>query len=144
MADKRSISEYYAELGKEVIETYEEFDFLRGAEVTILFLESSHKKKSHKKLVLGQCEKVAEKYKWGIPCDFTITIFNPNVQNMSEDQLKILLFHELMHVGIDEDGNGFIRAHDLEEFQRVVEKFGMNWASTEGRKQNDEDARDQD
>ena len=99
--DSRHISEKYTELAKQVIEENPELEYLRTAPVTIIFLASTHKKKGKGKPVYGQCEKVQEKNKWGIPADFTITIFEPNVAGMTEEQLKILLFHELLHVGLE-------------------------------------------
>ena len=125
--DNRSISEYYAALAHDVIYEYKELEHLRHSDVQIIYLASEHEKKSKGKIVYGQCEKVADKYKWGIPCDFTITIFEPNVGGFTEDQLKIVLFHELLHVGIDEDGEFSIRPHDLEDFKAVIDRFGTDW-----------------
>ena len=125
--DNRRISEYYAALAHDVIYEYKELEHLRHSDVQIIYLASEHEKKSKGKIVYGQCEKVADKYKWGIPCDFTITIFEPNVEGFTDDQLKIVLFHELLHVGIDEDGEFSIRPHDLEDFKAVIDRFGTDW-----------------
>ena len=132
MADLRRISEEYATLADEVLQEYEELEYIRKSNVSITFLASTHEKKKAGKLVLGLCEKVADKYKWGIPCDFTITIFEPNVEGMTDDQLKILLFHELLHVGIEENEDGTenysTQPHDLEDFKLIIDKFGTDWA----------------
>lgn len=126
--DSRHISEQYTELAKQVIEENPELEYLRTAPVTIIFLASTHKKKGKGKSVYGQCEKVQEKNKWGIPADFTITIFEPNVAGMTEEQLKILLFHELLHVGRDYES---ITPHDLEDFKIIVDRYGVDWAKHE-------------
>ena len=84
----------------------------------------------HGKSVFGQCEKVPDKYKWSVPCDFTITIFEPNVERFTEEQMRILILHELMHVGVLKDGNEenyFIRPHDIEDFRTIIEKYGLDW-----------------
>lgn len=82
--------------------------------------------------MLGQCEKVAEKYKWGIPCDFTITIFEPNIVGFTEEQIKILLFHELLHVGYDPEGERlYVKPHDLEDFKLIINEFGTDWAQVD-------------
>ena len=125
MADRRTISEYYTELAKQVIDTEERLEHLRMNDITIVYLESSHAKKSKGMKVCGQCEKVQEKNKWGIPADFTITIFAPNVMGMTEEQLKILLFHELLHIGMDHDS---VTAHDLSDFKYIIDRFGVDWA----------------
>lgn len=128
MADKRKVSEFYTEMAKELIDTEEELAYLRQAPITIIYLESSHKKKSKGGLVYGQCEKVQEKNKWGIPADFTITIFQPNTEGMTQKQLKILLFHELLHIGQDYDS---INSHDINDFKYIVARFGADWAKVE-------------
>lgn len=85
-------------------------------------------------MVFAQCEKVAEKYKWGIPCDFTITVFEPNVAKFNEAQLRVLLFHELLHIGVEfnDDGISFsVKPHDLEDFKLIVDRFGTDWCKVD-------------
>lgn len=130
--DTRSINEVYANMAAEIIDEYGALEHLRDADITIIFLSSTHAKKQGDKLVLGQCEKVAEKYKWGIPADFTITIFEPNVVGFTEEQIKILLFHELLHVGYDpENERLFVKPHDLEDFKLIINEFGTDWAKVD-------------
>ena len=124
--DSRRISDEYNRIAQELIDTRPELEDIKGGDVSIICLASTHEKKSGNKVVFGQCEKIAEKYKWGIPCDFTITIFEPNVAGFTEEQLKILIFHELLHVGVD-GARLFIRPHDLEDFKTIIEEFGVNW-----------------
>ena len=135
--DNRHISDEYAEIGKALIETMDELSDLRGAGITIVYLGSTAKKKSKGNPVFGQCEKVADKYKWGIPCDFTITVFEPNVEHFTEEQYKMLIFHELLHIGIElgEDKETYsIRPHDLEDFKEIINRYGTEWS-----KRDDED-----
>lgn len=129
--DTRQISEEYAQIANDLIQTEECLAHIRDSAVTIIYLSSEHEKKGHGKIVGGQCEKVQEKYKWAIPCDFTITIFEPNVERFTEDQIRILLLHELLHIGIDKDGNEeryYIVPHDVEDFREILERFGVGWA----------------
>ena len=130
--DTRHISEEYSRIGQDLIETEEILSDLRESEVTIVYLGSEYEKTSHGKTVFGQCEKVPEKYKWSVPCDFTITIFEPNVERFTEEQMKILILHELMHVGVLKDGNEesyFIRPHDIEDFRDIIDRYGLDWDS---------------
>lgn len=133
--DKRTLNEKYSEIASELINTEDVLLNIRNSQATIVYLSSEHKKKSGNKLVFGQCEKVADKYKWGIPCDFTITVFEPNVEGFSEEQIKILLFHELLHVGIEFNVDGSetysVRPHDLEDFKLIIDKFGTDWSKVE-------------
>lgn len=126
--DSRHISEEYTSIGQDLIDTMDELEYLRGQELIIAYLGSTAVKKSKGKLVFGQCEKVADKYRWGIPCDFTITVFEPNVEFFTEGQLRILIFHELLHIGVNEDGGFYIKPHDLEDFAAVIDRYGAHWS----------------
>lgn len=132
--DTRTINEEYAQVGAELIKEEESLIDIANSQATIIFLSSEHAKKGKDKVVYAQCEKVAEKYKWGIPCDFTITVFEPNVEGFTPEQIKILLFHELLHVGIEfcNDGteNYYIKPHDLEDFKLIIDRFGTEWSET--------------
>lgn len=129
--DNRTINEHYAEIGFDLIQTEDALEDIRESEVTIVYLSSDLKKTSNGKAVLGQCEKVADKYKWGLPCDFTITVFEPNVVGFTEEQFRILIFHELLHVGIGCDKHNTeaynVKPHDLEDFKLIIDRFGTDW-----------------
>ena len=133
--DNRTINEHYAEIGNDLIQTEDALADIANSQATIIYLSSEHKKVASGKKVLGQCEKVADKYKWGIPCDFTITVFEPNVEGMTEEQLRILLFHELLHVGIEFMPDGSERysviEHDLEDFKLIIDRYGTDWSKNE-------------
>lgn len=132
--DNRTINEHYAEIGNELIQSEDALQYIKESEVTIAYLSSDLKKMSNGRKILGQCEKVADKYKWGLPCDFTITVFEPNVIGFTEDQFRILIFHELLHVGIGCDKHNTesydIIPHDLEDFKLIIDRFGTDWAKT--------------
>ena len=135
--DRRSISEEYAQIGQEWVQNDDIFVDIRNSQATIVYLVSEHKKSANGKVIFAQCEKVADKYKWGIPADFTITVFEPNVEGFSEEQKKELIFHELLHVGIvfNADGteNYNIRPHDLEDFKEVINRWGTDWSDVDER-----------
>jgi hypothetical protein len=128
MSDNRHISDEYAAIGEMLIANYDEFKDIREAEITIVYLASTQAKKQKGKLVFGQCEKIADKYKWGIPADFTITVFEPNIEGFTPEQVEALIFHELLHVGVEDD-RLFIRPHDIEDFSAVLKKYGVDWAT---------------
>ena len=131
--DSRQINEHYAKIGKELIESEPELEEIRYSEATIVYLSSEHEKTSDGKAVLGQCEKIQEKYKWAIPCDFTITLFEPNIEDLSEEQIRVVIFHELLHVGIrvnNETGEEdyYCKPHDVEDFRLLIDRYGIDWA----------------
>ena len=124
-------SEYYAELAAKVIEEHKgELGWIPD-NVSVGFLESDREKKKDGKLVLGECIKVRDLFKCYIPHDFVIAVYAPNVAGMTEEQLGILLYHELLHVGIDDSGQHpryIVNPHDVEEFRAVIDKYGLDWA----------------
>lgn len=130
--DNRHINNDYAEIADELIRNEYSLIHLQESRAKIIYLSSDYAKTSKGKLVFGQCEKVADKYKWGIPADFTITVFEPNVQKFTEDQIRILLHHELLHVGIDKKADGSesysIVDHDIEDFKLILDKYGTDWS----------------
>ena len=133
--DTRRINEEYAKIGAELIKTEDALAYIRKSNVTIVYLSSEHKKTGGHKIIHAQCEKIAEKYKWGIPADFTITVFEPNVEKFTEEQMRTLIFHELLHVGIEIDDDGeesySILPHDLEDFKLIIDRFGTEWNKVE-------------
>lgn len=129
--DNRIINEKYADIAAELIENEEALEHIKNSQATIIYLSSEKKKVSDGKIIHAQCEKVPDKYKWGIPCDFTITVFEPNVEHMTDEQIKILLFHELLHVGInlkDDRETYSTLPHDLEDFKLIIDRFGTDWS----------------
>ncbi len=131
--DRRSISEEYTEISQQLIEEMPELALLRAADITIVYLRSEHRKKAKGKIVKAQVEKVGEKYKWGIPADFTVTVFEPNCEGMNSEQMKILLFHELLHIG-QINGTWTTVPHDLEDFKLIINKYGTDWDLAEEQK----------
>lgn len=134
--DKREINERYAEIGADLVKTEKVLEHIKNSEATIVYLSSEQKKMIGPKKVHAQCEKIPQKYKWGIPCDFTITVFEPNVAGMTDEQIRILLFHELLHVGIDRNDDGTESystvPHDLEDFKLIIDRFGTDWSEVKG------------
>lgn len=137
MTEHREMNEHYAEIGADLILKEPLLDYIRQSDATIVYLSSDKEAKSKGKLIQGQCEAINPKYKWAIPCDFTITIFEPNIIGMTEEQLRILIFHELLHVKIDLGNDGTEKyscnPHDIEEFRVILNRYGMDWDAPEWR-----------
>ena len=131
--EHRTLNENYAAIAQELIDKEPELAYIKDSRVRIAYLESDQSKKADKdKLVLGECEKVAAKNKWAINYDFTITLFKNNLIGLSPAQIKIVLFHELLHIGIEpgsEDDEIYsVRKHDLEDFKIIIDRFGTEWS----------------
>ena len=132
--EHRQINKNYEKIAQELIENTAELEYIKKSNVRIIYLESDNTKKNGtERLVLGECEKVASKNQWAISADFTITVYKNNCIGLSEEQIKILLFHELLHVGIDYGTDGgevySVKKHDLEDFKVIIDKYGTDWAA---------------
>ena len=122
----------YAEIGEKVIRKVKELRFLEDADCRIGYLASAKEKENHKKPVYGECKKVDEIWKVFCPFDFIIIIYEKNCSHMDDQQLEILLEHELLHVGYSEDKDGnpvySINPHDYGEFEQIERKYGNHWS----------------
>lgn len=140
MAENRHLNEEYAEIAQALIDSEEALQYIKESQVSIAYLSSDLKKRDSGRIVHAQCELVSDKYKWGIPADFMITVFDPNVRAFTDEQMKILLFHELLHIHIDyKDGEEkySVNPHDLEDFKYIIDRFGTEWSRVTGEEKTD-------
>lgn len=120
----------YEELGRAVIDALPELWFIRDAEIRIGFLKSWKEKKTGRRLVYGECIKPPELYQDLLGYDFFIVIYEVNAVALTLNQKKILMWHELLHVGIDDDSGEpkyVINPHDREEFDSIISRAGLRW-----------------
>ena len=132
--DNRIIREEYAEMAAKIIEEEVLLTDIANSRATIIYLGSDNPKTAKGKTVCAEAEKVQDKNKWAIPADFTITVFEPNTVGFTEEQMRILLLHELLHIGIDFTENGeekySIKPHDYEDFKVIIDRYGTDWSKT--------------
>ena len=120
----------YEELGRAVIDALPELWFIRDAEIRIGFLKSWKEKKTGRRLVYGECIKPPELYQDLLGYDFFIVIYEVNAVALTLNQKKILMWHELLHVGIDDESGEpkyVINPHDREEFDSIISRAGLRW-----------------
>ncbi len=132
----------YARIGESLIKKEECLDYIREHEIRIRYLESNKPAGKSKRVKLGECRMIKEKTKdmfralgfkeEEIP-DFVIVIYKERIFGFHPEQLRILIMHELMHIGVKEDSEtGEITLHtakhDLEDFRYIIERFGTGWA----------------
>ena len=120
----------YEELGRAIIDALPELWFIRDAEIRIGFLKSWKEKKTGRRLVYGECIRPTELYQDLLGYDFLIVIYEANAAALTLDQKKILMWHELLHVGIDDDSGEpkyVINPHDREEFDSIISRAGIRW-----------------
>ena len=80
------------------------------------------------KIKYADCRKLKWTYKAFLPFDFLITFYGRNTELLNENQKKIVMLHELKHIGIGEKGLR-LEEHDKEDFANVLEAYGIRWNS---------------
>lgn len=120
----------YARIGAELIQAEKSLNWIRETEVSIGFMSSNKAKVSNGKTVFGQCERVPDRYKVFIPYDFLITVYEPNVIDFTSQQIRILLHHELLHCGVNMNAEPTYKVvpHDVEEFNEIIDRYGLDWS----------------
>ena len=128
------LSHRYEELGEAVIGEHPELAFIHHYQVKIGYMVSNKKKKSSGRAVFADCRKVQDYYKAEfIPYDFLITVYTENCEAaaFTDEEYRILMFHELMHVIADMNDKGEIRfsvaPHDIEDFAVILKQYGLGW-----------------
>lgn len=114
------------ELGEKIITAMPELSVIRDYDAKIGYVRSFEAKKDKGRQVNADCRKTRGTYTAYLPFDFIVTFYEPNIYNMSENQRKILMLHELRHIGIGERGFR-IENHDVEDFRDILERFGIEW-----------------
>ena len=125
------LSREYECLAEKVIDEHPDIQWIRKAGVSIGYLESDKAKTSAAGKVCGECFLVKDLYSCYCPHDFLIVIYLPNIARFTEEQMKILLYHELLHVDMHEK-NGIpkyrVSPHDVQDFEKVIRRYGTRWA----------------
>lgn len=121
----------YGMIARRLIRTLPEFLDIAESDVRIAYLSSAKEKKKNHRIIFAECNKVDEKYAWCCKYDFFIVVYEPNVTDFSEEQIEILIRHELHHVGIDYGGEEisyYVVPHDVEEFWEIINEYGLKWS----------------
>lgn len=125
--EKHWIKNYsYSEISKRLIARFEELNGINPNE--ILFLEDTEWEPGGAKYNWKAQTKKANKqlteltgFKWIIETRQYYT------NQMSREQLILLLYHELRHIDPSDDG---LKKHDVEEWNNIVATFGRGWDTT--------------
>jgi len=112
-------------LATKIINRFPEFAFIKEWNIKIGYVISQEKKRGEK-IIFADCRKVQEVFKAYLPFDFIITFYENNTGFLNENQLKILMYHELKHIGMGEKGPKTI-PHDIEDFSDILDKYGLDW-----------------
>lgn len=124
----------YEEIVSELVETEGILAKLNAStdlEIVCLLTNQAEVTKSGVKLY-AKTEKVPSKFQWCTTARITITVFYPNIVHFSEEQIRVLLFRELLKIQVEEAKDGSnkykINDFDMQDFTYIVDRFGANWA----------------
>ena len=123
---KFEIAPDLAALGQAVLNHFSEFDFVRNAGVRIGYIKSYTNKNSNGKSILAECRIIKGVYTAYLPYDFIITFFWPSIHAMTDNQIKLIMLHELKHIGLNHKGY-YLVPHDIEDFSDILSKYGLAW-----------------
>ena len=116
------------ELADSVIDEHpNELGFIKDMEIQIGYVRSYQRKIKYGQIIYADTEKTKNKYLAYLPFDFVITFYEPNTALFNDDQIRILMWHELRHIGIGEKGFK-VMPHEVEDFYSIIEKHGVNWS----------------
>jgi predicted metallopeptidase len=137
---KFKINENYRPIAKSLVTKFDELMHIPVA--NILFIENlEDERKKNNSTVYAQISKVPVKWEeiiyqvTGKHFEYMLEIFKENIQHMSREQIVALIYHELRHVQRVQTKGGSkidIVSHEVEDWINMVEKLGLNWATTKG------------
>lgn len=113
-------------LGEQIIVKVPGMAYINEFDIKVGYVKSYERKSKDGRSILGECRKVSKIYGAYLPFDFIITFYEPNMAMLSEDQVKILMWHELKHIGIGDRGF-IINPHDVEDFFDITDEHGTRW-----------------
>jgi predicted metallopeptidase len=113
-------------LGETIIGRFVELSFIKSFDIKIGYVRSYEAKMGKGRAIFADCRKVNGPYQAYLPFDFIITFYEPNVMILSENQRKIVMYHELRHIEMTPKGLT-VRPHDIEDFESILREHGLNW-----------------
>lgn len=125
-------SKEYKKMGDELIRKVPELKWIKECGIKIVWMDSTEKKMKSRGhgIVYAECKMLPKWVQALAPYDFAIIVYSDNCLGLTENQMRILLWHELLHIGIEEEGLNPIymtNPHDIEEFRSIIGKFGLDW-----------------
>ena len=126
----RDICLEYIDIAERLIDTDPDLLYIKNSDCRYTVTQSDRAKTVSGAQILGECETVPSKYAFLIPYDFIITIYEKNIEELDQEQLEILIKHELLHIGIEYKSDKekyYIAPHDIEDFYAIINKHGLQW-----------------
>lgn len=114
-------------MARRIISRVPELAFIRELDIKVGYVRSFERKTKDGREVMGDCRKVNVVYGAYLPYDFVITFYDTNVGHLSDNQLKLLMWHELKHIGVGDRGF-IISPHEVEDFYSIIDEHSTRWS----------------
>lgn len=114
------------EIAEKLISAKPELNFIADFGIQIGYVRAFENKKASRRLVFADCRKINGAYLAYLPFDFIITVYEPNIMHLTDNQRKLVIYHELMHIGVTERGLA-VKPHDIEDFESILKEYGLDW-----------------
>lgn len=114
-------------LAGKVLDKIPELSYIREYEIKIGYVLSYEKKTKDGEAVFGDCRKVNGPYQAFLPYDIIVTVYEPNACEFTENQMKVLLWHELKHIEIGLKGIK-VKDHNVKDFRSIIDRLGLDWS----------------
>lgn len=120
------IDEETEKIANKLIQKRNELEVIINCDIQIGYVRSFEEKIKDGRIIFADCRKVNKVYGAYLPYDFIITLYEPNIALLSQEQINILIFHELQHIGVGERGLKIV-PHDVEDFHSILDEHGTRW-----------------
>ncbi len=126
----------YDELLSDLLLNEPAVSYISEADIAVGVVASTVEKKRSggTAIIKADCRKVPAYWKMFTPYDFLVTVYEPNCQGMTEEQLRTLFLHELLHIGVNPKDplKTYVRDHDLQDFRLIIDRYGVDWDKVNG------------
>jgi len=95
---------------------------LVNASVTVLWKAKGGR--SNGKNTLGKCQKASGLLGYFVPSTFVIWLAADHLRGKTTHQIEAVLYHELKHIGLDDNGDPCVVAHDFTGFLSELDRYG--------------------
>lgn len=113
-------------LAQKIIKKLPELSHIPDFDIKIGYVRSYERRTSGGRPTYADCRKINKVYAAYLPFDFIVTFYELNIGHLSENQLKILMWHELKHIGVGKRGF-VIEPHDIEDFFTIIDSYSTRW-----------------
>ena len=115
------------ELAEKIISMKPELAFIYECDIKVGYVRAYESKRRQGRVTFADCRKINGPYLAYLPYDILITAYEPNMAWLTENQRKVVIYHELRHIDVNERGIT-VRPHDIEDFESILSEHGLNWS----------------